>query len=146
MSFDRWQELVETLRAAKLRTAVTALSVAWGIFMLVILLGAGAGIQNGAEHEFRDDATNSVWIYRGTTSLPFQGHKVGAAVRLTDEDYDAIQRNVDGVEHITGRFYIQGQFTVSYRGTVSSFDVRACHPGHLYIENTIITSGRFIDE
>ena len=146
MSFDRLNELFETLRTSKLRTAVTSFSVAWGIFMLVLLLGAGNGIENGAEHQFRDDATNSLWVYRGTTSLPFEGHKLGRNVKLDDDDVEAIRRNIDGVDHITGRFYLQGQFTVSYRGTVSSFDVRACHPGHLYIENTTITSGRFINE
>ncbi len=143
---DRLYELLETLRAAKLRTAVTALSVAWGIFMLVILLGAGTGIERGAENGFKDDATNAIWIYRGTTSLPFEGQKIGRNVALDDEDFEALRRNVEGVEHITGRFYIQGQFTVSYEGTVSSFDVRSCHPGHLFLENTIITDGRFINE
>lgn len=142
---ERFQELAETLRTAKLRTAVTALSVAWGIFMLVVLLGAGSGIQNGAEHEFRDDATNSLWIYRGSTSIPFDGHGVGRPVRLDDDDYDAIRREIDGVERITGRYYLQGQFTVSYRGTVSSFDVRACHPDHRFIENTAILDGRFLN-
>ncbi|HTJ80462.1 MAG TPA: ABC transporter permease [Polyangiaceae bacterium] len=146
MSLEPFVELIETLRTAKLRTAVTALSVAWGIFMLVILLAAGAGIQNGAEHEFRDDATNSIWVYRGTTSIPFEGHKIGRPVKLDDDDYDAIRHEIDGVEQITGRFYIQSQFTVSYRGTVSSFDVRACHPGHRFIENTQILEGRFINE
>jgi putative ABC transport system permease protein len=143
---DRFYELFETLRTAKLRTAVTALSVAWGIFMLVILLGAGTGIQRGAEYGFRDDATNAIWIYRGTTSLPFEGQKIGRNVQLDDEDYDGLKRNVDGVEHITGRFYIQGQFTVAYQGTVSSFDVRACHPDHVWLENTIITDGRFLND
>lgn len=145
MSLDRLYELFETLRTAKLRTAVTALSVAWGIFMLVVLLGAGAGIQNGAEHEFRDDATNSLWVYRGTTSLPFEGHKIGRSIKLDDDDYAAIKDGIDGVERITGRYYIQGQFTVSYHGTVSSFDVRACHPDHQFIENTVVTSGRFLN-
>ncbi|MFO0612895.1 MAG: ABC transporter permease [Polyangiaceae bacterium] len=143
---DRLYELLETLRTAKLRTTVTALSVAWGIFMLVILLGAGTGIERGAEYGFRDDATNAIWIYRGTTSLPFEGQKIGRSVNLDDEDFDALRRNVDGVDHITGRFYISGQFTVSYQGTVSSFDVRSCHPDHLFLENTIITDGRFINE
>ena len=143
---DRLRELYETLRTAKLRTAVTALSVAWGIFMLVVLLGAGAGIQNGAEHEFRDDATNAIWVFRGTTSLPFEGHKIGRQVRLTDEDYDAILRNIDGVTHISGRFYLSGQFTVSYGKVVTSFDVRSVHPGHLYLENTQITEGRYIND
>ncbi len=145
MSLDRFRELYSTLRTAKLRTVVTALSVAWGIFMLVVLLGAGAGIQNGAEHEFRDDATNSLWLFRGTTSLPFRGQKPGRNVKLTEEDYRALKASPE-VEKLTGRFYLGGQFTVAYRGAVSSFEVRACHPDHQFLENTAITEGRFINE
>jgi putative ABC transport system permease protein len=142
---DRLTELFDTLRTAKLRTAVTALSVAWGIFMLVILLGAGRGIQNGAEHEFRDDATNSLWVWRGTTSMPWQGHKPGRRVRLDSDDIDAIQRSVEGVEHMTGRFYLPGEYTTSFNGVVASFEVRAVHPGHRYLENTSIREGRFLN-
>ena len=71
---------------------------------------------------------------------------VGRQVRLTDEDYDAILRNVDGVTHITGRYYLGGQFTVSYGKVVTSFDVRSVHPGHRFLENTEITEGRYINE
>lgn len=143
---DRFYELWDTLRTAKLRTAVTALSVAWGIFMLVILLGAGRGIQNGAEHEFRDDATNSLWVWRGMTSLPHEGHKPGRRVRFDLDDYDAVLHDIEGVKDITGRFYLPGEYTVSYRGTVASFEVRATHPGHQQLENTSIREGRFLNE
>ncbi len=143
---DRFYELYDTLRTAKVRTAVTALSVAWGIFMLVILLGAGRGIQNGAEHEFRDDATNSLWVWRGTTSIPYEGHKPGRRVRFDLDDYDAVLHELDGVEDITGRFYLPGEYTVSYRGTVASFEVRAVHPGHRQLENTTIREGRFLND
>ena len=53
------EELVSTLRRNKLRTLLTGMSVAWGTFMLVLLLGAGRGLQNGVTWEFRDDALNS---------------------------------------------------------------------------------------
>ena len=146
MISDRFRELFETLRTAKIRTAVTALSVAWGIFMLVILLGAGKGVQNGAEHEFRDKATNSLFIYRGTTSIPFEGHRIGRNVNIDTDDFDAIHRNVDGIDHISGRYYLQGEYRVSYKSNVSSFDVRAVHPDHLWLEQTIVLTGRFIDD
>ncbi len=143
---DRWHEILETLRRSKLRTAATSLSVAWGIFMLVILLGAGRGLQNGVEHNMQDDAINSIWIYRGSTSKPHAGYGVGRRIRFDNDDYDALLETINEIEHSTGRFYLWREFTVRYKNKVSSFEVRACHPGHRYIENTLITSGRFLNE
>ncbi|MBL9106302.1 MAG: ABC transporter permease [Myxococcales bacterium] len=142
---DRWQEIGQVLRRRKLRTGLTAFSVAWGIFMLVILLGAGNGLQHGAEYGFRDDATNSIWVYPGRTSVPHEGHAVGRPVQFTNDDHEAVAAAVSAVEHITSRFYLEGQFVVSRGERHASFDVRSCHPGHQFLENTIIKSGRFLD-
>jgi putative ABC transport system permease protein len=146
MDGDRWREILDTLRMSKLRTAATALSVAWGIFMLVILLGAGTGVQNGIQHNFRDDAVNSIWLYSGRTSKAFAGYQPGRAIRFRNGDYNALLSSVEEIDHSTGRFYLSGEFTVKFRNEVSSFEVRACHPGHQYIEETIITAGRFIND
>ncbi len=143
---DRWQEIGQVLRRRKLRTALTAFSVAWGIFMLVILLGAGNGLQHGAEYGFRDDATNSIWVYPGRTSVPHEGHAVGRNVQFTNDDHDAVHEAVRGIEHITSRFYLEGQFVVSRGDRHASFDVRSCHPGHQFLENTIIVGGRFLND
>jgi putative ABC transport system permease protein len=143
---DQWREIVETLRRSKLRTAATALSVAWGIFMLVILLGAGRGIQNGVEASFSDDAQNSIWVYRGRTAKAHAGYGTRRDVRLQIGDYEALLDSIEEVGHATARFYLSGQFTVKYGSETSAFDVRACHPGHQFLENTIITEGRFIND
>ncbi len=143
---DALQEIFATLQRNKLRTALTALSVAWGMLMLVVLLGAGRGLQNGAAYEFRDDAVNSLWLYPGKTTLPFAGRGPGREVKLMNDDYDAIQRSVPGVEHITARFYLFGEFVVSYGAKHSAFDIRGTHPGHQYLEKTIITAGRFLND
>ena len=143
---DRWIEVLETLRMSKLRTLATALSVAWGIYMLVILLGAGRGIQNGVERNFRDDAVNSIWVYSGRTSKPHAGYGIGRPIQFDNDDYDALIRTIDAVEFSTGRFYLKGEFTVRYGKEISAFEVRACHPGHQQIEGTIITAGRFIND
>jgi putative ABC transport system permease protein len=145
-SLDQWQEIFDTIRRNKLRTALTALSVAWGILMLMLMLGAGTGLQNGAEHSFRDDAINSIWISSDRTSMPFEGHAVGRAIRFTNRDYDHIKDHLDGVEHITGRFYLRGSLIVSYEAKKSSFEVRSVHPGHLYLENTIMVTGRYLSD
>ena len=64
-SLDRWGEVFDTLRRNKLRTTLTAISVAWGIFVMVVLLGLGQGLDNGLRYNFRREATNSVLDGRG---------------------------------------------------------------------------------
>ncbi|MCB9675529.1 MAG: ABC transporter permease [Alphaproteobacteria bacterium] len=129
----------------RVRTALTSLSVAWGIFMLVLLLGFGKGLQNNVEYEFRDDATNSVWIYPGKTTKPFDGYPVGRRLGFTNRDHDAIAVGIEGVEHITSRFYPGGDL-VRWGERDGSFEVRATHPDHKYLENTIIVGGRFLND
>jgi putative ABC transport system permease protein len=149
-SVDRWQEILDTLWRNKLRTSLTALSMAWGIFMLVVLLGLGNGLQHGVEKGFADDATNSVWLFAGTTSKPSNGLPIGRKVLLANRDIDKIDA-LDKVDHITGRFFIQGgmfgsELMVRAGAKASSFDVRAVSPGHLYLEKTLMKAGRYIDE
>jgi putative ABC transport system permease protein len=143
---DTWQEILDTIRTNKLRSVLTGFSVAWGIFMLIVLLGSGQGLSNGVAYQFRDDAVNSIWVWPGQTSVPYKGLQPGRRIQFTNEDHDDIQTGVDGVEHITSRFYVRGNLTVRYRDETGTFDVRCVHPGHLYLEKTIMTEGRFLND
>lgn len=145
LSIDRWQEIYGTIRRNKLRTFLTALSVAWGIFMLVILLGAGTGLQNSVSYKFRDDAINSIWIWGGKTSIPHQGLPPGRQIKFTNADYERI-RALPGVDRVTGRFRSGRDPMVVYKDRHSVFDLRSVHPDHRFLENTVITSGRFIND
>lgn len=142
---DLWQEIYGTVRRNKLRTFLTALAVAWGIFMLVVLLAAGKGLRNGIEYQFRDDAVNSIWIWPNKTSLPWEGHPVGRQIQLTNDDFDAIKR-LPGVEHITARVYLWNEGAVVRGDKKSAFDIRSVHPDHRFLENTLMISGRYINE
>src|SRR5688500_8721116 len=102
---DKWQEILDTLRKNKLRTLLTGFSVAWGILMLVVLLGSGEGLSQGIDYQFRDDAVNSIWVFSGTTSVPHDGLAPGRQVQLTNDDHEEVKERVDGVEHITSRFW-----------------------------------------
>ena len=106
-NFDRWREIFDTLMRSKLRTALTAFSMAWGIFMLVVLLGLGNGLQHGVEANFADDAINSIWVRAGTTSVAHEGMPLGRRVMFDNKDVDTV-RALPESDKVTGRFYIGG--------------------------------------
>lgn len=143
---DKWQEILHTISQNKLRTFLTGFSVAWGIFMLIILLGSGTGLQNGAKEEFRDTATNSIWLTASQTSLPYKGIKPGRFIRFDNSDYESIQQQIEEVDKISGRLNVPRGSGVSYKDENSSFAIRTVHPDHQYIEKTLTTQGRFLNE
>jgi putative ABC transport system permease protein len=145
IDFDKWQEIIESLKRHKLRTMLTAISVWWGIFMLIILLGAGSGLENSAKRDFEDDSMNTFFLYGGTTSKPYKGLKPGRNIFFDNEDYDMIANDVDGLKHTSGRFFMWGDNLTKYKEKALSFDLRTVHPEHAEIEKTIIVDGRFIN-
>ncbi len=149
-SADRWYEVLSTLGRNPLRSILTALAIAWGIFMLVLLLGMGRGLRNGTEKAFADDAANSVWIFGGSTSQPHAGLPVNRRIVFDNGAYDAL-RGVDGVDKLTGRFFARGamwgnELQTRVGAKVSSFDVRSVHPDHQHLEKTIVVAGRFLND
>ncbi|MEQ8703164.1 MAG: ABC transporter permease [Phaeodactylibacter sp.] len=146
IDFDKWREIFNSIQRHPLRTILTALGVFWGIFMLIILLGAGDGLKNGVEYEFRDDAINSMWIRNGTTSMPYRGLPKGRQIEFTNEDYDMLREQFDDIEYLTGRYYLSGNQMTIYKDKRLSFSTRAVHPDHRYLENTLIDAGRYISE
>lgn len=146
IDIDALQEIAQTLRTHKTRTALAVLTVAWGVFMLVLLLGAGRGLQNGVELQFKDDAINSIRVYRGRTTIAHGGQPRGRRINFDNTDFEQINAQVPSIDKSTARFYPGGDLSVSYGGRQASFDLRAVHPDHLYLEKTIITAGRYINE
>ena len=85
----------------KLRTFLTGFGAFWGIFMLIMLLGAGKGMQNGIESEFSSGAQNSVWIYARRTSVPYEGLATGRSIRFLQADLDALKREIPEILYIS---------------------------------------------
>ncbi|MCB0803749.1 MAG: ABC transporter permease [Flavobacteriales bacterium] len=142
---DKWQEIFHTISKNKLRTFLTGFSVAWGIFMLIVLLGSGTGLQNGVKDQFKDTATNSIWVFSGQTSEPYKGLQPGRFIRFTNADYDWVNNKLEGAEESSGRYYL-GSSTVSYQDETSNFQIRTVHPDHQYIEKTVTIKGRFLND
>ena len=144
--YDKWQEIFDSLKRHKLRTFATALAVWWGIFMLVILLGAGNGLRNSAERDFADDAINSLYIWTYKTSKPFKGYKAGRWIRFHNRDGQAVKDKVEGVEHLSARYFPNSSFLTEYDGKALNFRLRAVEPIYQAIEYTKMVEGRYINQ
>lgn len=142
---DKWQEIFFTISKNKLRTFLTAFSVAWGIFILMVLLGAGQGLRNGAMYQFGNDAVNSIWINGGQTSIPYKGLQPNREIQLNNDDYDYIQSKIEGVDHVTGTVFNRTR-TLSYKKEHGGFTVRPCKADHRYLENIQVVRGRFLNQ
>ncbi|MFC2106975.1 ABC transporter permease [Bacteroidota bacterium] len=142
---DKWQEIFSTIRKNKLRTFLTGFSVAWGIFMLIILLGSGYGLENGVKKEFEGDAVNYLWINPGITSKAYKGMKPGRFIRFTNEDYDAVS-SFDGVDKSSARIAIRFGSLVHYKAESGTFDIVGIHTDYKYLEKLTVTDGRFLHD
>ncbi len=141
---DIWQEIFATIRKNRMRTFLTGFSVAWGIFMLMILLGSGNGLSNGVAANFMNDAVNAMWIWTGETTIPYEGMKSGRPIQFHNDDYDMI-RQMSGVEVASGRYFM-GNTRYSYEKETGEYTTITCHPDLKNVENLIINEGRFINK
>lgn len=142
---DKWQEIFNTIKKNRLRTFLTGFSVAWGIFMLIVLLGSGYGLENGIRQEFEDDGVKLLGIHQGTTSESHNGLDAGRRITFTNEDFEALS-NIQNVVEGSGRFTISGTFPVSYKNDYGNFNIYAVHPPYSYVAESYITSGRFLNK
>ncbi len=143
---DKWQEIFETIKRNKLRTFLTGFSVAWGIFMMIILLGSGNGLQNGVSYQFLSDATNTIWIQGGKTSMAYNGMQPNRTIQLTNDDFSYIKNNIEGIETIVSRFSISNSGAMKYENETGSFGVIACSAELKKLENYKINFGRDINQ
>ena len=145
-NIDIWQEIFYTINKNRVRTFITGFCVFFGIFILIILMGFGEGFQNGVRNQFDDDAVNSIFIRSGKTSVAHAGLQLGRNIKFDNDDYTALKNDVEGIDKLTGRYYLRGEFTVRYENKYSFFSIRGVHPDHKYPEKTTITEGRFVND
>ncbi|MFP4470912.1 MAG: ABC transporter permease [Bacteroidales bacterium] len=143
---DKWEEIFSTIRKNKLRTFLTGFSVAWGIFMLIILLGSGNGLEKGVRGQFESSATNTLWVWGGQTSKAYQGLKPGRRIEFENDDYSNLKNTVTGIGHIAARSNVWGDNTVSYKNESGDFEISTTHPDYQIIEKVKMTEGRFIND
>jgi len=142
---ERWQEIFDTIRKNKLRTFLTGLSVASGIFILVILLGFGQGMQNGVAHEFKQDASTSVWVWPGTTTKEFKGLNPGRRIQLRNENFEnSVSLFEDDLEYKSPRLFVR-DVSVNYGNEALVYSVQGVSAQFQLIDNAKMSEGRFIN-
>lgn len=144
--FDNFREIWSTIQKNKLRTFLTGFSVAWGIFMLIVLLGAGNGMKNGIMSNFRNFSLNRVETWPRYTSKPYKGMQMNRRIEYKDEDLIAIPRENPEVDLITAS--ISRSDTLSYGDEYNAYSLNGVHPSKAVIDNIEMTvgNGRFIND
>jgi putative ABC transport system permease protein len=145
-SIDRWQEVFSALAKNKLRTFLTAFGVFWGIFMLVVMLGSGKGLQNGMLRILGDFATNSLFIWTEKTSMPYKGYLKGRWWHFTNEDTKALRDNIKEVEVVAPRIHPgRGNVTFVRGKNTGSFGINGDFPETFRIDPVTLLDGRLIN-
>ena len=144
-SRDTWKEIFDTIRKNKLRTFLTGFTMALGIFIVVILVGFTNGLQNTFEKFFGDDATNTLFIFPGRTSMPYKGYTSNRRIQFDNSDLEDIEETFAMfIDYITPR--ITRSSLVNYKGESNNYTNRGVAPAHQFSEKTIIMKGRFLNE
>lgn len=145
-NIERWQEIFEAIAKNKLRTFLTGISVASGIFILVILLGVGKGLQNGIEKQFERDAAGIMEVWSGTTAKAYKGLNPGRQVQFHNSDYDlSVQKFGDLVDKKAAT-YNQWNGVVAYGKETGNYQYRGAYPSYQFIENATMVEGRWLNE
>jgi len=145
---DNWQEILSALKKNKLRAVLTAFGVFWGVFMLIIMLGSGNGLQNGVTKDFKKIATNSVFIWPRRTTVSYKGFPQGRRFRFNNDDIKALKDNIPEIEYIAPRNKLGGHRGISNvnRGQKNgAFSIYGDFPEISFIRLMDITDGRFMN-
>jgi putative ABC transport system permease protein len=141
---DFFYEIAESLQRNKMRTVLTGFSIAWGIFMLMLLLAAGNGLKNGVMHNFADYTNNSVNLYAGHTTLPYKGHDKGRSILMDNTDSIMLAYEFTEVNHIMPVYDI-GYKQFFNKKKYADGNMKAVTPLYLEVENLHIKYGRSIN-
>ncbi len=141
---DLWREIFQSINKNRTRSLLSGFTIAFAILLFTILFGIANGLENTFIELFGTDAQNSIVVFPGRTTKAHKGLQSGRRIRFKNEDYDYILEEFgDNVEYITSK--VNRNVEASFKGEKNSYQVRAVHPEHMYIENNVIEKGRYIN-
>jgi len=146
---DNWNEILEALTANTFRTILTAFGVFWGIFILVILLAAGNGLENGVKKGFDGIATNTMFMWTQTTSKPYKGLPKTREYDFKNSDVDALKQNFPDLLYVSPRNQLGGFEGANnvVRGTkTAAYTIYGDYPELIKQQPMDIIKGRFVNQ
>lgn len=139
-------EIWSTAKRNKLRTALTGFAVAWGIFMLIFLLGSGNGLINALEQNAGSVLDNSMVVYSGRTSIPYNGLQEGRYIELEDQDFNTTNQKFNHIIDKAGATIWQGTANVALGENYFSSSMEGVYPNMAEIDKMDMLHGRFINQ
>lgn len=146
---DKWQEIIEALTANIFRTLLTAFGVFWGIFILVILLAAGNGLENGVKKGFDGIATNTMFMWSQTTSKPYKGLPTTRQFNFKNSDVPALRESFPDLLYVSPRNQLGGHnesSNVIREDKTGSYTVYGDYPELIKQQPMDIIKGRFVNQ
>jgi putative ABC transport system permease protein len=138
-----FQEVLQSISKNKLRSFLSGFTVIFAILLFTVLLGISNGLNNAFKTLFNGDSENAIFISGKVTTMPFKGYKAGRKIDLHEEDFHFIKDNFqEGIEKISVR--VVRNFQVKFGTETNAYSARGVHPDHRFIEETILSKGRFI--
>jgi len=144
---DRWQEIWFTITHNKSRSFLTAFGVFWGMFMLVVMVGAGVALQRGMSSEIEGFATNSYFVWSEQTSEPYKGFKKGRTWTMENEDISLLINKVPEIQYLAPvLFGSGGTNNVTRNDKAGSYGVKGNYPSYNQIDECKMIYGRYIND
>jgi putative ABC transport system permease protein len=145
---DRWQEIWFTITHNKSRSVLTAFGVFWGMFMLVVMVGAGVALQRGMNSQIEGFATNSCFVYADQTSEPYKGFKKGRTWNMENEDIPLILNKVPEIQYLAPVLFGGGGSTnnVTRNDKAGSYSIKGSYPSYNEIDASKMVYGRYVND
>lgn len=141
---DRWQEIWITITHNKSRSVLTAFGIFWGMFMLVVMVGAGVALERGMNSQIEGFATNSCFVWADRTSEPYKGMKKGRQWNMTNEDIIILTNNIPEIQYIAPILFNNG--TVTRNEKSGNFNIKGNYPSYNLIDESKMIYGRYIND
>ncbi|MBP5419346.1 MAG: ABC transporter permease [Bacteroidales bacterium] len=141
-----FEEIISSLRRNKMRTALTGFAVAWGIFMLIVLLGAGNGLVHAFEADSSKQAMNAMNVTPGWTSIEYKGLRTNRRIRLNESDINEMKQKFDDKIIDILPTVSAGGMKVSYGQEYVSASLNGVYPDFPKVRRIELSKGRFINQ
>jgi putative ABC transport system permease protein len=144
---DRFQEIWITITHNKSRSVLTAFGVFWGMFMLVVMVGAGVALERGMSSQIEGFATNSCFVWSNRTTEPYKGFRKGRQWNMENKDLMLLQHKVNEIQYIAPVIF-GGNSTnnVNRNDKSGSFNIKGNYPSYNLIDNQKMIYGRYIND